>query len=390
MKSTQIILGLVIFVAACGDPLHTDPQTPTGVGGGMRAAVMPANGVAANITYDGGEAASHIETGWPAGGTHVGKQFDANPHLGDAIVATFTWRGSTNTITTVTDHLEDGTPVGNTYTLVDYVTADGWSTATYVATNVRNFPYPALTPDKVLAVHAIFSNVISDASEMISAYRGVDPVTAVALGAHSAASGSGASTTIAAAGLISVDAGAAVYAHTWASTVVDDTSPAGFTPITQTWDAGFTSGKQEGDYLLGMATGTVEPRWTWSFTAPSTWFANGLALNPQIATHLVFAVQPSYTPLPGAPITPSVRLAVVDDQGNTATGFAGTVSITLGHDASMLQNAHLTGTTVVTVTNGIATFTDLGVDEPGKGYTLRATAGPLTGATSSPFSVTVP
>src|SRR6185503_1985680 len=60
---------------------------------------------------------------WPAGGTHVGKDFPANPHLGDAIVATFFWRGTTNTITSVSDHFCDvnSTPIGNTYTLVDYV-----------------------------------------------------------------------------------------------------------------------------------------------------------------------------------------------------------------------------------------------------------------------------
>ena len=115
------------------------------------------------ITLDQSEAAVNIGVPWAAGGTHVGKEFDANPHLGDAIVVTFVWRGTSNTITNVTDHLEDGTPVGNTYTLVDYVTSGGWSMATYVATNVRNFPDPAPSPDKQLAVHGIFSDNITDA-----------------------------------------------------------------------------------------------------------------------------------------------------------------------------------------------------------------------------------
>src|SRR2546426_3778552 len=65
-----------------------------------------------------------------------------NPHLGDAIIVTFFWVGSTNTniITSVTDHLADGTAVGNTYTPVEFVSAGGISMATYVATNVQNFP----------------------------------------------------------------------------------------------------------------------------------------------------------------------------------------------------------------------------------------------------------
>lgn len=391
MKTTPILIGLAFLAAACGDPMHPDRQATTGPGGGgVRAALVPPNGVATKITYDGGEAASHIETGWPAGGTHVGKQFDASPHLGDAIVATFTWLGSSNTITTVTDHLEDGTPVGNTYTLVEYVTADGWSSATYIATNVRNFPDPAPNPDKVLAVHAIFSDVISDASEMISSYRGVSPVTALAVGAHSAASGNGGSATIADPGPISVDAANAVYAFSWASNVVDNTSPAGMHIITDAWDAAFTSGKEEGDYMLGTAGGTVEPQWTWSFTAPSTWLAAGLALNPQVATHLALVAQPSHTLLPGAVISPPVQVAVLDDQGNTVFGFVGSVTIALGHDGSLFQNARLSGTKVVNVVNGVATFADLSVDQPGMGYTLRATANPLTAGTSTPFSVTLP
>src|SRR6266700_778971 len=41
-----------------------------------------------------------------------------NPHRGDAVVVSFFWRGSTNIITSVIDHLANATPVGNTYTQV--------------------------------------------------------------------------------------------------------------------------------------------------------------------------------------------------------------------------------------------------------------------------------
>src|SRR6185503_1318802 len=109
-----------------------------------------------------------------------------NPHVGDAIVATFFWIGSTNTITQVTDHLENGdqTPVGNTYTLVEYVTAGGLSMATYVATNVQGFSDADTVSDKLLAVHAIFSAPGIQGGVKISAWRGVAGVTAQALAAH--------------------------------------------------------------------------------------------------------------------------------------------------------------------------------------------------------------
>jgi hypothetical protein len=79
---------------------------------------------------------------------------------------------------------------------------------------------------------------------------------------------------------MSVDAGAAIYAYTAAGAVVDLASPPGLTMITTSWDDDSTS-KQEGDYGLGAAAGTVEPQWTWSFRVPSTWVATALALNPQ-------------------------------------------------------------------------------------------------------------
>ena len=381
MKPMRILPVLALVVAACGDQhMSTAP-------GALQAAIASGNSVAAQITLDQLEAALNIGVPWTNGGTHVGKQFDQSPHLGDAIVATFVWRGTTNTITEVTDHLEDGTPVGNSYTLVEYITADGWSEATYVATNVRNFPDPAPSPDKILAVHAIFSVPITDGGEMISAYSGVSPVSAVALGAHHSATGTGSTTTLADPGAIPIDAGALAYTFTMSNGVVDLTQPAGFAWLTGVWN---TTNKAAGAYAVQSAAGVVEPQWTWAFQAPSTWFASVVALNPQLATHLGFVTQPSYTPLPGSTITPPVQVAVLDDQGNRVTGFTGSVTVALGNDGSLFKNAHLSGTAVEPVVNGVATFPNLSVDEPGMGYTLRAAADPLTGGTSAPFNVTFP
>ena len=123
------------------------------------------------------------------GGTQIWQNFEpTNPHVGDAIVATFVWLGSTNTIESVTDVLASApfTPVGNTYTLVDYVTAGGVSMATYVATNVQNFPDAGTNTDGSLAVVANFSQPVSGGI-LISAWSGVNTVTAQALGPHSSA-----------------------------------------------------------------------------------------------------------------------------------------------------------------------------------------------------------
>src|SRR6266480_1865049 len=75
-------------------------------------------------------------------GTFLLARFARNPHRGDAVIATFFWLGSTVTVDSVTDFLTDAssTPAGNTYRLVESVAAGGIAMATYVATNVQNFP----------------------------------------------------------------------------------------------------------------------------------------------------------------------------------------------------------------------------------------------------------
>src|SRR5256712_4936926 len=105
-------------------------------------------------------------------GTMLIKGFNpTNPHHGDAIVATFFWLGSTNIIDSVTDVLTTApsyTPVGNRYNLVEYVTSGGISMATYVATNVQNFPDPNdPTNGVVLAVRANLSTSVQDAGMLI-------------------------------------------------------------------------------------------------------------------------------------------------------------------------------------------------------------------------------
>src|SRR2546426_6444670 len=112
---------------------------------------------------------------FPSGTTRIIKGFNpTNPHLGDAIIATFFWLGSTNIIDSVTDHLTDAqsTRVGNTYHLVDYVTAGGVSMATYVATNVQNFPDAGTDPNTTVAVRAHLPPSVTEGGGMLAADSG--------------------------------------------------------------------------------------------------------------------------------------------------------------------------------------------------------------------------
>src|SRR2546425_1618620 len=215
----------------------------------------------------------------PTNSTIIRKGFnDTNPRLGSAIIATFYWLGSTNIIPTVSDHLADGTPVGNTYHLVANVSADNIAMATFVATDVQNFPEGTFpTGEKILVVEATFSAPIADGGILISSYTGVDAVFDRALGAQAVASGSGSTATIADPGAIAIDAGALAYGATMANRVVGLTSPANFTTL----NGGPMSNaaiKTDGEFAVQASAGSVDPQWTWFFDQgnPGTWLASVL------------------------------------------------------------------------------------------------------------------
>jgi hypothetical protein len=158
--------------------------------------------------------------------------------------------------------------------------------------------------------------------------------------------------------------------------------PTGFTTVTAMED---TVMNVDGEYAVQGAAGSVDPQWAWYFSSPGSWIASGVALNPTVQ-HLAFITQPSRT-LPLATIQPAVRVAVVDELGNTVTSFTGPVTIAIGHNGGLLLPGTLRGTKTVTAVNGAATFSDLSIDQLGNGYTLVVSGGGLTGAGSAPFNI---
>ena len=110
---------------------------------------------------------------------------------------------------------------------------------------------------------------------------------------------------------------------------------------------------------------------------------------PLAATHLIFATQPSDAAR-GTAITPPVRVAAMDDQERVVTSFSATISIDIGQNGGLLVG-HLNGTRNVVAVNGIATFSDLSIDQSGlSNYTLVASSSTLVSVESAPFKVTGP
>lgn len=124
--------------------------------------------------------------------------------------------------------------------------------------------------------------------------------------------------------------------------------------------------------------------------------AGGLAVLPQAglgatapAPSLKFLVQPSKTVvnqvITGADINPSgppLQVEILNGDGNVITTSSAPVTIALGANPG---GGTLSGTTTVNAVNGVATFSDLSINQPGSGYVLAATSPGANPTSSRPF-----
>ncbi|NNG16778.1 MAG: hypothetical protein HKM89_09870, partial [Gemmatimonadales bacterium] len=106
-----------------------------------------------------------------------------------------------------------------------------------------------------------------------------------------------------------------------------------------------------------------------------------ITAGPPVAVE--YRVEPT-TAAAGAPITPPVRVAVVDGFGNAVTSSSVPIDIQI---ASNPGGSTLSGTTRVDAIQGIATFSDLSLNKTGSGYTLRASSSGLASSTSQGFTI---
>src|SRR5439155_16089058 len=85
---------------------------------------------------------------------------------------------------------------------------------------------------------------------------------------------------------------------------------------------------------------------------------------------LVFTVQPTNTGA-GVAIAPAVKVTVQDASGNTITSATNSITLSIGINPS---TGTLSGTTTAAAVSGVATFSNLSLDQRGTGYTLVAAA----------------
>ena len=109
------------------------------------------------------------------------------------------------------------------------------------------------------------------------------------------------------------------------------------------------------------------------------------AVQPLVASQLAFTTQPSNTAA-DASITPAVQVTVENAAGNAVTTDNSNVTVSIGANPG---NGTLGGTFTEAAVKGVATFSNLSINEPGTGYTLTASDGDLSEATSGSFNVLV-
>ena len=159
-----------------------------------------------------------------------------------------------------------------------------------------------------------------------------------------------------------------------------------------------TSGSTSSSALLGVgntetinfaATAPTVPQTaTWVVSATSLIGSAGSVSLPTTvtaapATKLVYGQQPSNGVVNQA-ISPPVTVKAEDQFGNVDTTY--TAPVALAYGAHPATAGALTGNTA-NAAHGVATFSALKVPTQGDGYTLVASSGSLTPATSSSFNV---
>ncbi len=111
--------------------------------------------------------------------------------------------------------------------------------------------------------------------------------------------------------------------------------------------------------------------------------SQALDVTPSTGTQLVVSSEPAQSVMAGSGF--GLAVLVEDAFGNIEAGYDGEVTVAL---AGGPGGASLVGTLTVPVTDGVADFSDLTLDEAGSGYTLRATSSGLTAANTTAFAVT--
>ncbi len=137
----------------------------------------------------------------------------------------------------------------------------------------------------------------------------------------------------------------------------------------------------------GLATGVGGGSVTITAVGKGTPGGVALTVTPRTPTQLAFTVQ-APAAVTSSAMSPAIQVEIRDATGARVTTARDPVTLAIGDNPP--GNGRLFGTVQVNAVNGIATFSGISIDRAAVDYTLTASSGTLTGATSDPFTVTSP
>jgi hypothetical protein len=117
---------------------------------------------------------------------------------------------------------------------------------------------------------------------------------------------------------------------------------------------------------------------------PTSVPSSSIVVSPAAAVKLAITTQPPASVVVNGGF--GLVAAVEDAYGNVVTSANNSMSVALTNNPT---GARLSGTTKVTASQGLATFTGLSLNKVGSGYTLQVSSKSLTSATTSPFNVVI-
>ena len=112
--------------------------------------------------------------------------------------------------------------------------------------------------------------------------------------------------------------------------------------------------------------------------------SSGFNVIPGAPTQLVITAQPTNTQ--SVTNISAITVKVEDALGNVVTGSSASIAMAITTNPG---SGTLSGTTPVSATSGVATFSDLQIDKVGTGYILTASSAGLTSAATNPFNITL-
>ena len=368
-----------LFAAACSDAAGPAPKR-AGPGGPLFS--FSPNGIGQSGTANGALG----ETG-----DSLAKGFDPkNPHHGDAVIATVFWLGQTNIVDSVVDFVAStpNTRVGNTYHQIDYVTAGGYSMATFVATNIQNFPDSSSVSGQILAVRAFMHQRVVDGGIKISAWSGIEDNFAAALRDVAHASGTDTGGNIPAhTRPIAVNAGGIVYTATMGA--LDTTGAMVFTGVSEPGPpfgqlrcvGGFPCGRgsdpryivEEAEYAVLPSAGTVDPQWTWMY--------GGAAARPWLVTTFSLNVATGGTGSGNLTVTTSTTGSNLDTDGYTVTVDGSQNQPIASNNSTGITFTGLSAASHTVVLSGVASNCTV------SGGNTQTVTVPPGGTATAPFSV---